>query len=113
MTPLLKINDTIEEIVMKMAEGVPGAIAITMAIIEQMATGNSKVVLQLATLDEYDIRGSRLWVLFADHCDANIETLIATVKDTDKLKKIIKEHGWDNLNQGGSNEEARTAEIDR
>ena len=65
-----------KELLVKMADGNPGAIVMLLQLLEQGSRGDIAVYL----LNAYGIKGSDLWVLYKDLCGENIEKVINLVE---------------------------------
>jgi len=95
----IELKDTITNVIVKMAEGNPGAISTIMAILEQhdkidpQATIGGIGVLLL--LDTYEIYGTDIYVLFNDKCNRDVRQMLMLLRATqlglfssDKLKEM-------------------------
>lgn len=80
----IDLNDTMQSVVIKMAEGNPGALRVCMDLLakgEQIDpddwAGGFGNLLSLDTLAVY---GSRIWMLFKDVCDLDLIKTIAMLR---------------------------------
>lgn len=82
----IELNDNGMTMMMKMAEGNPGAVTALMAILRdgniidpQAWSGNGGLA-AIMSLDEYEIYGGRIWCLYKDVCNKNILKCIAVIR---------------------------------
>ena len=80
----ITLNDTGEEVLIKMAEGNPGGLTLMMKIMQfggeidpDGALGGFGAVLSFDTLGIY---GSRIWMLYKDVCDSNLSLTLAVIR---------------------------------
>jgi hypothetical protein len=75
------LQDTVMVMMLKMAEGNPGAIT---AMSELMRRGADGGVFDILSLDDMNIRGTQIWVGYSDYCGKDIEKFAQCIKDRDK-----------------------------
>lgn len=90
----IDMNDTTRDVLIKMSEGIPGAISVMMAILTEHPDG----VFRLLELDDMNMRGSQIWIGFKDHCGQDLARFVECVKTRDPA--MIETV---NRNRGGSN----------
>ena len=80
----LDLNDSIEDIIIKMSEGNPGAISVCMMLYTRGGAidpddwlGGSGGVL---SLDSIGIYGSKIWMLFKDVCKQDLVKTVAMLR---------------------------------
>ena len=78
------LTDTPKDVIIKMSEGVPGALRICMEILQRGqlidpdgALGGLGILLSLDTLKIY---GSRIWMLYKDVCKENLIDMLAVLR---------------------------------
>lgn len=84
MKTKLQLTDTLQDMVIKMAEGNPGAMNVLMQILRDGAAidpdnimGGVGIILSLDTLNLY---GSKIWMLYKDACDCNLSQMVAVLR---------------------------------
>lgn len=82
--PKLELVDTIEDMLVKMWEGIPGA----MAAINSLMVGDNDVVSLLRNLDDMNIRGSQIWRAFEFYD-----------KDGEKFAQAIRSRNGEMINR--------------
>lgn len=87
-------NMTLEEVIITMADGNPGAIACMM----QMMNNSPMAMLDILYLDSMEIYGEKIYMLWNDCCNKDMEKLDATLKYF-RSGKISKEKILENLSQ--------------
>jgi hypothetical protein len=82
--PRIDIAKSMLEIMMAMGEGNPGAIQVLCKLIEQAPTIDPDSALgslgPLCMLDNLDIYGSRIWMLYKDVCGQDINKMMAVLR---------------------------------
>lgn len=102
----IKLTDTLADVVMKMSEGVPGALRVCMDIIRQAELidpdGAMKGLGTLLSLDDMKISGSRIWMLYKDVCQENLVDMLAVLRARQLGYISDREinHAIDNRGQG-------------
>ncbi len=103
---MAKINgsETVQEMLLKLVEGNPGAIRVCMEIY----TGSAKIdpdcmpLLHLLAFDDLGIYGSRIWMLYKDVCKHDLTHTIGMLR-AQQLGFITREelnHAIDNYGAG-------------
>lgn len=86
---IITLQDSFIDMMVKMAEGNPGAITVLTRILEESPiidpdSADSKVlkfgIIPILALDDMGIRGSGLWILYKDICGMNLVKLIALIR---------------------------------
>ena len=80
----LEATDTIRDSLMKMVDGNPGAITVCVNLLkfgEQLAPqgGPAGGMFYILALDEFEIYGSRIWMLYKDVCGENLNMMVAVL----------------------------------
>ena len=72
--PKIEANDSIEDVLVKLSEGNPGALSVIVQIIKQANKINPacNFTIYLLILDTLKIHGSKIWMLYKDVCDQNL-----------------------------------------
>ncbi len=73
-------KDTAEDIILKMAEGVPGASVLLSNVVKTNISGWFRVM----DLDSMNIRGSQIWLGYKDYCGENLDLFWDCVKKHDE-----------------------------
>lgn len=82
-------TDSIEDIVVKMAEGNPGAATVLIKLLTQP---DKRIGLFLVLwLDEFEIYGPSIWILYKDWCFENIDLLVDSIRNG--TAKSLKQNG--------------------
>lgn len=91
----IDITDSVADIVTKMSEGNPGAMTVVVKLVKEMEK-DIQVLNIILCLDEHlELYGSRLYQLWNDCCDRDIQKVIQIVRlymNGDISKKEILEH---------------------
>ncbi len=78
------LKDTMQDVVIKLAEGVPGALHICMNILKQGAIIDPDGAMDglgvLLSLDDMQIYGSDIWMLYKDVCNENLVDMLAVLR---------------------------------
>lgn len=77
----IELSDTTADVLLKMAEGNPGAITVLTAILDTY--GNEGLMLILS-LDDMNVRGSQIWVGYKDYCGEDINKFVQCINDRDR-----------------------------
>lgn len=87
----ISLSDSTSDVVIKMAEGNPGALTVMMSVLKH-PKGD---LFKLLDMDDMNLRGSKIWIGFKDHCDRDMDKFLECVKSRDKamVDTINKEHG--------------------
>jgi len=81
----LKLNDTVRDVLLKLADGNPGA----MNVIAQLLAKEDGL-LHVLKLDDLEIYDSLIWLCYKDLLGSDIDKLYNLLK-TNKLEEAIKE----------------------
>ncbi len=80
------LSDTPMDVMVKMADGNPGALQAMMKIIEEAEQIDPQAALggihQIMMLDTYGIYGSSIYVLWSDKCKQNVRDLLVLLRAT-------------------------------
>lgn len=76
----ISLNDSMLDVMLKLAEGNPGAITVLTQIVKQDSTEGFFILLGL---DDMNIRGSQIWVGYKDYCDCDLTKFIEAVTNRD------------------------------
>lgn len=77
----ISLSDSTMDMVVKMAEGSPGAISVIMQL---MNRDDPAALMDVLSLDDMNIRGSQIWLGYKDHCGEDIEKFAKAIKDRDE-----------------------------
>ena len=90
----IKNIDNIQEMLLDMSEGNPGALTTCFEILRETSKNPIKAIPLFLTLDTMELYGSHLYMLWNDCCDRNIKEVIKVIDGfmTGKItKKDINE----------------------
>lgn len=73
-------SGSLQDLVVEMSEGNPGAITVMMQLINRDQMGG---FMRILDLDDMNIRGSQVWIGYKDHCGQDIEKFEAAVSARD------------------------------
>lgn len=76
----LNLTDTVKDVLVKMAEGNPGAITVMMGMMEKNKDGLAYIL----HLDDMNIRGTQIWIGYKDYCGQDMDKFIGCIKNRDK-----------------------------
>jgi len=76
----ITFGESVPELIMKMAEGNPGAARVMMDMIEH---DEGRALSAIMHLDDMNMRGEQIWVGYKDYCGQNIEDFIKCAIDHD------------------------------
>jgi len=102
----IELNDTLTDVLVKMAEGNPGAITALTAIYKAEPTADPKSFWQglggILNLDSLEIYGPRIWMLFSDVCDRDPVAMLAVLRANQLgfLNATALNHAIDNRGYG-------------
>ena len=77
-------TDNSSDVIFKLAQGNPGAISVLLQLIKKL--GEMKSIIFFLSLEELDLRGSKIWEIYKDHCKEDIDMFIDHIKE--KMVKI-------------------------
>lgn len=83
----VKLGDTTQDAIVKMVEGNPGALRVSIELIK-MEEGLGFI--HYLKLDDYGIYGCRIWMCYKDLCGQDIDILYDLLRNN-KLQDAIKE----------------------
>ena len=92
----IDLHDSMMDIVTKMSEGNPGAMAFVMEVITSVEMGLIKIILPCDTIGLY---GSKLYMLWNDCCNRNINEVIRVIEAW-RTGKISSREILNNVSQG-------------
>ena len=76
----ISLFDTPVKIITEMSEGNPGAMTVVMQLMDLGNKGEFKAITTLLFLDTLEVYGSRLYMLWNDCCDRDINVMMDIVK---------------------------------
>jgi len=80
----IELSDTIQDIVVKLAEGNPGALSVCVQMLTETEKIDPDAILKglsgLLMLDTLGIYGSEIWILYKDVCGEDITDTIAILR---------------------------------
>ena len=74
----IKLSDNIQDVFLKMSEGNPGALTTCFEIMKAKDNNPMKFIPIFLTLDDMELHGSYLYMLWNDCCDRNITDVFNT-----------------------------------
>ena len=84
MPRITSLNMSAKDIIVLLADGNPGAVRVMLEIIEQDGRIDPDNLLgaigSLLSLDTHEIYGSRIWMLYKDVCQSDIEKTLAALR---------------------------------
>lgn len=95
MKARIELTDTPIDIIVKMSEGNPGA----MAFMGQALKEPENLILIVLPLDTLEVYGSKIYMLWNDACDRDIEK-VKRVIERWRTGELTKEEIHTNLNRG-------------
>ena len=82
--PRISLNDSLQDIIIKMAEGNPGALTVMLKLFEQEPLIDPDSVWQgagtIISLDDMGVYGSNIWILYKDVCGESIPNVICLIR---------------------------------
>lgn len=97
----IQLTDTIQDIVIKMAEGNPGAMTCMFQMMQKTDWfGNVDAIMMILQLDSMEIYGSKLYMLWSDCCGKDLTRMELVLRNWQMGRlplAIIKENlaqGW-------------------
>lgn len=102
----INFNDTPLSIIVKLAEGNPGAATVMMDLIKESPKIDPDAALgpyaHIFDLDTLEIYGPRIWMFYKDVCKQSLVSMIAVMRaiQLGKLSKDILNHAIDNHGDG-------------
>ena len=82
----LGLNDTVMDVIVKMAEGNPGAVMAISLIMKEHDKIDPQAFMggigALMSLDGYEIYGSSIYVLFSDKCNRDVRRMLMLMRAT-------------------------------
>lgn len=75
----IKMNDSVQDIVLKMSEGNPGALTTCLEIIKAKNNDIVQSIPIFLTLDNMELYGSYLYMLWNDCCSRNIDDVLRVI----------------------------------
>ena len=84
MPRITRLNMSLTDIIVELADGNPGAVRVMMEIIEHDGMIDPDNLLgalgSILSLDTHGIYGSRIWMLYKDVCRSDIEKMLAALR---------------------------------
>ena len=89
--------DTVQDLVVLMAEGNPGGLNVMMGLLKENGTEIGAAL--IVKLDEMNMRGPQIWVGYKDHCGQDLEAFAKAIIDGDQsmVDKVNQECYHPNL----------------
>lgn len=82
----IKLEDSLQDVLIKMSEGNPGSISCMMAILQEHDKIDPDAALSgieaILMLDTYGIYGTDIYILFSDKCDKDIRQMLMLMRAT-------------------------------
>lgn len=102
----LTFNDTMQDALVKISEGNPGALTVCVEMLTRGAEIDPQAIggglISMLMLDELEIYGSRIWMLYKDVCGENLSKVFVMMR-SHQLGFINKNqliHAIDNYGDG-------------
>lgn len=80
----IKLNDSIKDIILKMSDGVPGAIEVLVRLWKYGSAHDPENMLKglapILALDTLGLYGSSIWLLYKDNCRQDLGKMIAVLR---------------------------------
>lgn len=76
----IDLNDSMVDVIIKMAEGNPGAVTVLSQLIKQ---DDGMGFLLVLSLDDMNIRGTQVWVGYKDYCNSDLSTFMNAIRNRD------------------------------
>ena len=93
MNEQILLTDSVQDVLVKMSEGNPGALMVCMNLLQSTPIIDPDNIMGgigiILSLDDMGIRGSRIWQLFKDICKENLISLCAVMRGR-QLGKLYK-----------------------
>lgn len=88
------LKDTVQEVIVKMAEGNPGAVR----VLCELAKAEFGIM-DVLSLDDMNIRGCQIWVGYKDHCGEDLSKFRQAIKkrDQEMVTTINRESGSEEI----------------
>lgn len=102
----IKLEDTVEDALLTVADGNPAAIMIMTRILKEAAAIDPQDCLGglgvIMDLDTYGIYGPRIWMLYSDVCGKDLVKMLAVMRalQLGKLETAALQHAIDNRGKG-------------
>ena len=74
----IDLTDNLVEVIVKMAEGNPGAVT----VLAQLAK-DPIGLMDILHLDDMNMRGPQIWIGYKDHCKSDLEAFRKAIRDRD------------------------------
>jgi len=79
----IKLTDSLQDVLVTMSEGNPGAINVMMSILEYV--GPSIGYMNILSLDDMNMRGPQIWIGYKDHCGQDIKKFVKCIQERDPI----------------------------
>lgn len=91
MREKIKLDSSIQDLIIQMSEGNPGGITVLMQLLENDSiTG----MIDILNLDDMNIRGTQIWIGYKDYCNEDIKKFQECLSDRDQeMVNVINEQG--------------------
>lgn len=95
-TQRIGLTDSVMNVVVKLAEGNPGAVTVLMRVLEK------NDIPAIIAMDGFGIYGSRIWMLYKDVCKENLESALAVLRGCQLglITESALNHAIDNYGKG-------------
>lgn len=77
----IEIGESVTEVIVKMSEGVIGAVSVLTQMIDSL---DPESLMRIMALDDMNMRGSQIWVGYKDHCGEDLEVFKKAIDDRDQ-----------------------------
>lgn len=102
----IQLEDTPMSMILKLAEGNPGAATVMMQIMEKAPSIDPDAAFgplaHILGLDTFGIYGPRIWMFYKDACGEDLVNMIAVMRAVQlgKLSESVMNHAIDNYGEG-------------
>lgn len=84
MKTKIELSDSMQDVVVKMSEGNPGAVRVCCELLKDGAQIDPDSALggfgAILALDSLGLYGSKIWMLYKDVCDCNLALMLAVLR---------------------------------
>lgn len=82
----IKLEDTVQDVLVKMSDGNPGAISCMMAILQEHDKIDPQAFMgglgAILLFDTYEIYGTNIYILFSDKCGRDVRKMLMLMRAT-------------------------------
>lgn len=87
---LFNPEDSLQDNIVSLAQGNPGAVTVLTELVDY---DPSAAVLVMDDLSKMDMYGPRIWIVYSDYCDEDIEEFVeAILGQKSEMIEMVNEH---------------------